>query len=146
VVCVAGVHDEGDAVPCSGHRDVEAIWCLQSASVSGSQVFDHRGSDETGLPGDLTRRLLSRAGRIVYDGYPTGVAVAWAQHHGGPWPATNTQHPSVGATSIHRFLRLVAWQNAPAELLPVELRDDCRDIPRRVDGVAHPAVSASGQQ
>jgi NADP-dependent aldehyde dehydrogenase len=89
----------------------------------------HRGPDETALPADLTGRLLPRVGRIVYDGYPTGVAVAWAQHHGGPWPATNTQHTSVGTTAIHRFLRPVAWQNAPTELLPAELRDGRRGHP-----------------
>jgi len=99
----------------------------------------HRGHAETDLPGEVARRLLPRAGRIVYDGYPTGVAVSWAQHHGGPWPATNTQHTSVGASAIRRFLRPVAWQNAPADLLPAELRDEYRGIPRRVDGVLHPA-------
>ncbi|GIJ57345.1 aldehyde dehydrogenase (NADP(+)) [Virgisporangium aurantiacum] len=99
----------------------------------------HRGPGETDLPGRLTRRLLPRAGRIVFDGYPTGVAVAWAQHHGGPWPATNTQHTSVGTTAIRRFLRPVAWQNAPSDLLPAELRNGYRRISRRVDGVLHPA-------
>jgi NADP-dependent aldehyde dehydrogenase len=97
-----------------------------------------RGPGETDLPGRLTRRLLPRAGRLVFDGYPTGVAVAWAQHHGGPWPATNTRHTSVGAAAIRRFLRPVAWQNAPSDLLPAELRDGYRRIPRRVDGVPHP--------
>jgi NADP-dependent aldehyde dehydrogenase len=48
-----------------------------------------------------------------YDAYPTGVAVSWAQHHGGPWPSTNTQHTSIGTTAIRRFLRPVTWQNAP---------------------------------
>jgi NADP-dependent aldehyde dehydrogenase len=100
----------------------------------------HRGPGETNLPGRLSRRLLPRAGRIVYDGYPTGVAVAWAQHHGGPWPATNTLHTSVGTTAIRRFLRPVAWQNAPSDLLPAELRDGYRRIPRRIDGVLRPAV------
>ena len=126
-----------------GEADLFAALDTLPASLTATV---HRGSDETRLPGDLARRLLTRAGRIVYDGYPTGVAVAWAQHHGGPWPATNTQHTSVGATAIRRFLRPVSWQNAPAELLPIELRDDCRDIPRRVDGVAHPAASASDPQ
>ncbi len=96
----------------------------------------HRGPGEIGLPAELTQRFRSRTGRLIYDGYPTGVAVAWAQHHGGPWPATNTQHTSVGATAIRRFLRPVTWQNAPADLLPPELRDDYTTIPRRVDGQA----------
>jgi NADP-dependent aldehyde dehydrogenase len=79
--------------------------------------------------------LRGRTGRLLFDGYPTGVAVAWAQHHGGPWPATDTQHTSVGTTSIRRFLRPLAWQDAPAELLPPELRDGPAAVPRREDGI-----------
>ncbi|WP_231934614.1 aldehyde dehydrogenase family protein [Micromonospora viridifaciens] len=93
-----------------------------------------RGHDETELPQTLTEQLRPRAGRLVYDAYPTGVAVSWAQHHGGPWPSTNTQHTSVGTTAIRRFLRPVTWQSAPADLLPAELTDDYHAIPRRVDG------------
>ncbi|MGW0215637.1 aldehyde dehydrogenase (NADP(+)) [Micromonospora chokoriensis] len=87
---------------------------------------------------DAVRRLVdvfaARAGRIVFDGYPTGVRVSWAQHHGGPWPSTNAVHTSVGATAIRRFLRPLAWQDAPEWVLPEELRDDYAAIPRRVDG------------
>jgi NADP-dependent aldehyde dehydrogenase len=83
----------------------------------------------------VARLFRERAGRFLYDGYPTGVAVSWAQHHGGPWPSTNTQYTSVGMTAIRRFLRPVTWQDAPAELLPEELRDVGADVPRRVDGV-----------
>lgn len=93
-----------------------------------------RGSGETELPGEVSARLRHRAGRFVFDAYPTGVAVSWAQHHGGPWPSTNSQHTSVGTTAIRRFLRPVTWQGAPQELLPEELRDDCTAVPRRVDG------------
>ncbi|RAO36039.1 Aldehyde dehydrogenase (NADP(+)) [Micromonospora noduli] len=85
--------------------------------------------------------LAARAGRIVFDGYPTGVRVSWAQHHGGPWPSTNAVHTSVGATSIRRFLRPLAWQDAPAWVLPEELRDEYTAISRRVDGRLQPAVA-----
>lgn len=94
-----------------------------------------RGAGETRLPLRLAKGLRQRAGRVIYDGFPTGVAVSWAQQHGGPWPSTNSQHTSVGATSIRRFLRPVAWQDAPAELLPTELQDGYCHVPRRVDGV-----------
>ncbi|HEU4347738.1 MAG TPA: aldehyde dehydrogenase (NADP(+)) [Actinoplanes sp.] len=94
-----------------------------------------RGQGERELPVELSRRLRPYAGRLVYDAYPTGVAVSWAQHHGGPWPSTNSQHTSVGTTAIRRFLRPVTWQNAPADVLPAELTDDYLGIPRRVDGV-----------
>ena len=83
---------------------------------------------------DLLAVATERAGRIVFDGFPTGVRVSWAQHHGGPWPSTNSQHTSVGATAIRRFLRPLAFQNAPEWVLPRELHDAPADIPRRVDG------------
>ncbi|MCO1657674.1 aldehyde dehydrogenase (NADP(+)) [Pseudonocardia humida] len=79
--------------------------------------------------------LRTRAGRVLFDGYPTGVLVAWAQTHGGPWPSTNTVHTSVGPTAIRRFLRPLTWQNAPERVLPPELRDAGPAIPRRIDGV-----------
>ncbi|WP_299951336.1 aldehyde dehydrogenase (NADP(+)) [uncultured Modestobacter sp.] len=94
-----------------------------------------RGAGETQLPLTVSQELRTRAGRIVYDAYPTGVAVSWAQHHGGPWPSTNSQHTSVGTSAIRRFLRPVTWQGAPADVLPAELTDDFTGIPRRVDGV-----------
>jgi NADP-dependent aldehyde dehydrogenase len=94
-----------------------------------------RGQGETQLPLAVSEQLRPRAGRLVYDAYPTGVAVSWAQHHGGPWPSTNSQHTSVGTTAIRRFLRPVTWQGAPQEVLPAELTDDYRGIARRIDGV-----------
>jgi NADP-dependent aldehyde dehydrogenase len=94
-----------------------------------------RGAGETELPLAVSEQLRTRAGRLVYDAYPTGVAVSWAQHHGGPWPSTNSQHTSVGTTAIRRFLRPVTWQGAPQEVLPAELTDGFRGIPRRIDGV-----------
>jgi NADP-dependent aldehyde dehydrogenase len=94
-----------------------------------------RGEGETDLPLAVSQELRTRAGRLVYDAYPTGVAVSWAQHHGGPWPSTNSQHTSVGTTAIRRFLRPVTWQGAPQEVLPQELTDGFTSIPRRIDGV-----------
>ena len=95
----------------------------------------HHGDDEDALVGRLTDVALPTAGRIVYNAFPTGVAVSWAQTHGGPWPSTNSLHTSVGATAIRRFLRPVTFQNAPESVLPDELHDGYGDIPRRVDGV-----------
>ncbi|MBN9102373.1 MULTISPECIES: aldehyde dehydrogenase (NADP(+)) [unclassified Pseudonocardia] len=93
---------------------------------------------------DLVAALGRTAGRIVFDGFPTGVAVSWAQHHGGPWPATNSLHTSVGATAVRRFLRPLTWQDAPEHALPPELRDTPEPtLPRRVDGRLEPAVERS---
>jgi NADP-dependent aldehyde dehydrogenase len=95
----------------------------------------HTASDTVDVNESLRVALESRSGRVVYNGFPTGVAVSWAQHHGGGWPASNSLHTSVGATAVRRFLRPLAWQDAPQSVLPVELRDETTDIVRRVDGV-----------
>jgi NADP-dependent aldehyde dehydrogenase len=97
----------------------------------------HVGEGETDLPARVLAVARSFAGRVLVNGYPTGVAVNWSMMHGGPWPAsTNAGHTSVGATSIRRFLRPVAFQNVPDALLPDELRDaNPLALPRRT--VAH---------
>ena len=95
----------------------------------------HHGTDEDVLVTRLTEIARPTAGRFVYNGFPTGVAVSWAQTHGGPWPSTNSLHTSVGATAIRRFLRPVTYQNAPASVLPAELHDGHGAIARRIDGV-----------
>ena len=62
-------------------------------------------------------------GRVVWNGWPTGVAVTWAQQHGGPFPATTAPgFTSVGATAIRRWLVPVTYQDFPAQLLPEQLR------------------------
>ncbi|MFB7777363.1 aldehyde dehydrogenase (NADP(+)) [Streptomyces bauhiniae] len=84
----------------------------------------------------LLARLTPLAGRVLVDGWPTGVAVAPAQHHGGPYPATTSTSTSVGGTAVERWLRPVAYQNTPEPLLPPELRDgNPLGLPRRYDGV-----------
>jgi NADP-dependent aldehyde dehydrogenase len=56
-------------------------------------------------------------------------------HHGGPYPATTSLHTSVGSTAIRRFLRPICYQDAPAELLPAELRPgNPLGIPRLLNG------------
>ncbi|MGH3264372.1 MAG: aldehyde dehydrogenase (NADP(+)) [Trebonia sp.] len=66
-------------------------------------------------------RLSRFAGRVVFGGWPTGVAVAPAMTHGGPYPATTSPTTSVGGTAIDRWLRPVTYQTVPPELLPAEL-------------------------
>jgi len=85
---------------------------------------------------DILAVLTEIAGRVLFAGWPTGVAVSWAQQHGGPWPSTTTIHTSVGVSAMRRFLRPVAYQDAPDAALPAELREgNPLGIPRRVDGV-----------
>jgi NADP-dependent aldehyde dehydrogenase len=67
--------------------------------------------------------LERKAGRILANGFPTGVEVADAMVHGGPYPAsTNFGATSVGTLSIRRWLRPVCYQNIPNDLLPADLR------------------------
>ncbi|MRG61194.1 aldehyde dehydrogenase family protein [Agromyces sp. CFH 90414] len=85
---------------------------------------------------DIVAVLAEVAGRVLFAGWPTGVAVSWAQQHGGPWPSTTSIHTSVGMTAMRRFLRPVAFQDAPEHALPDELKEsNPLGIPRRVDGV-----------
>jgi acyl-CoA reductase-like NAD-dependent aldehyde dehydrogenase len=77
-----------------------------------------------------------QAGRVIFDGFPTGVSVCWAMQHGGPYPASSSaEATSVGMTSIRRFLRPVAFQNAPHSTLHPALQDgNPLGIWRRVNG------------
>lgn len=118
--------------------DAQLLAAIDQVPDSLTATLHVEDSDHERLTA-LLPPLERASGRIVFNGYPTGVRVSWAQHHGGPWPATNSFHTSVGVTAIRRFLRPVAWQNAPASLLPAELRDEYASIPRRIDGVLQTA-------
>jgi NADP-dependent aldehyde dehydrogenase len=95
-----------------------------------------------GTPEDLTAYaslvsiLEGKAGRLIVNGFPTGVEVCASMQHGGPYPATtDSRSTSVGTAAIHRFARPVAYQGFPQSLLPVELQDtNPRGIWRLVDG------------
>lgn len=105
------------------------------AKVPGSltaTLHAQPGEDVSGL----VEQLSGLAGRVLFAGWPTGVAVNWAQQHGGPYPATTSLFTSVGATAVRRFQRPVAYQDAPETHLHPALRDDNPlNIPRRVDGL-----------
>ena len=104
------------------------------AKVPGSltaTVHAEPGENVTGL----VEQLSGLAGRVLFDGWPTGVAVNWAQQHGGPYPATTSLFTSVGATAVRRFQRPVAYQDAPEAVLHPALHEgNPLRIPRRVDG------------
>ena len=84
----------------------------------------------------LIPALEQKVGRIIVNGWPTGVEVGHAMVHGGPFPATSdSRTTSVGTLAINRFLRPVAYQNLPPELLPAPLQDENPwQLNRRVDG------------
>jgi NADP-dependent aldehyde dehydrogenase len=89
---------------------------------------------------ELVARLLPNleglAGRVLANGWPTGVEVSHAMVHGGPYPATSDgRSTSVGTLAMERFLRPVCYQNFPDELLPEPLRRDAQSgLPHRLDG------------
>ncbi|QSB07124.1 aldehyde dehydrogenase (NADP(+)) [Natronoglycomyces albus] len=87
--------------------------------------------------GDLVQVLARTAGRVLYNGWPTGVSVTHAQQHGGPYPATTAAGTtSVGTAAIGRFLRPVAYQGFPDSALPDALKEsNPLGLPRMVDGV-----------
>ncbi|MEV8443434.1 aldehyde dehydrogenase (NADP(+)) [Actinosynnema sp. NPDC051121] len=114
--------------------DLETVLPRLPGTLTGTV---HAAESEHEAAGRVGETLRPVVGRLIFNGWPTGVAVAWGMHHGGPWPATtNPLHTSVGATSIRRWVAPVTYQSWPDALLPAELRDgNPLGIPRRVDGV-----------
>lgn len=96
----------------------------------------HAAADDHPQARELVRRLELVAGRLVFNGWPTGVEVGHATVHGGPHPATSAASTtSVGSRAIERFLRPVAYQNLPEELFPEEIQKaNVWSVPQRVDG------------
>ncbi|MFF6775161.1 aldehyde dehydrogenase (NADP(+)) [Streptomyces sp. NPDC012637] len=112
----------------SSREEISAVLAL----VPGNLTATLQAADEDPEAASLLAELTPLAGRILVNGWPTGVAVADAQHHGGPYPATTSPSTSVGGTAIERWLRPVAYQSTPEHLLPPELRDDNPlGVPRR---------------
>lgn len=85
----------------------------------------------------LQELLEIHVGRLVFNGFPTGVEIGHATHHGGPYPATSTQvHTSIGPAAIERFVRPVCYQNCPQDQLPDALKNkNPQNLYRVVDGV-----------
>lgn len=134
-----GIREEcfGPAVVLARYDDEAGLLAGLSAFEGqlAAAVFAQRDEDEA-LIGRLSPLLTARVGRLVFDAFPTGVAVTWAMQHGGPYPATTSpEHTSVGLTSTRRFMRPVCWQSAPEAVLPAALRDgNPTGIWRRVEG------------
>lgn len=123
-------------------RFVEAA-SIVDGSLTGTI---HSEPDEAEAVAPLAAALRERVGRLIFNGYPTGVAVVASMHHGGPYPSTTAPgHTSVGLTAVNRFLRPVAYQNTPLSLLPPALRDgNPLGIRRLVDGAWTGGRDASG--
>jgi len=84
----------------------------------------HAEESEQDQANKLYHLLREKVGRLIWNGFPTGVAVVPSMVHGGPYPATTAAGTtSVGMTAIRRFMRPVAYQNMPDSLLPDALKD-----------------------
>ena len=104
-------------------RDLAEMQAVAAAMAGQLTTTLHLDPADYPVAQTLMPVLERKAGRVLINGFPTGVEVVDAQVHGGPYPAsTNFGATSVGTMSIRRWLRPVAYQNFPAELLPVDLR------------------------
>jgi NADP-dependent aldehyde dehydrogenase len=132
------MHEEifGPASLVVGSRNVAEMRVVAEC-MSGqlTATLQYEQGDED-LASALLPILERKAGRILFNGFPTGVEVSYAMVHGGPFPATSdSRSTSVGAAAIDRFLRPVCYQDVPDELLPLALqRANPLGIWRVIDG------------
>ncbi len=120
-------------VRCRNEADRMAVARALEGQLTATLLME---DGDTELARGLMPVLERKAGRLLVNGYSTGVEVCHSMMHGGPYPAsTDTRSTSVGSRAILRFLRPVAYQNMPAALLPEGLGDTDTG-PRLVDGTA----------
>ena len=120
-------------VECKNEEELIAV----GASIEGQLTATILGEpSDAGVSKKLLSKLKSKAGRILFQGVPTGVAVTEAMQHGGPFPATtDNRFTSVGTDAVYRWLRPVAFQDCPNELLPAALQNENPlGILRTIDG------------
>jgi NADP-dependent aldehyde dehydrogenase len=104
-------------------EDLLPVLAALAGNLVGTVHVDTDSPADIELARQVVAVLERIAGRVVCNGWPTGVAVVAAQNHGGPWPATTVpSSTSVGTAAIRRWLVPVAYQDFPAELLPPGLR------------------------
>ena len=126
----------GPAAVLVEYRD-EAELLAAAASLDGQLTATVHGV-ETDDIAPLLGLLAERAGRVLWNGWPTGVSVTYAMQHGGPYPATTSPSTtSVGTSAVGRFLRPVSYQSMPQHLLPPPLRDSNPwSVPQRINGAS----------
>ena len=120
-------------VRCAGEPELaEVVESLEGQLTAALHISESDHEDARRLIPVLERKV----GRILVNGFGTGVEVAPAMVHGGPYPSTSDgRSTSVGTMAIDRFLRPVSYQDLPDALLPDDLRDsNPRGIDRLVDG------------
>jgi NADP-dependent aldehyde dehydrogenase len=109
-------------VACGSPDELEQI----ARTLEGQLTASVHGTEEDFEKyHSLVSVLETRVGRLIFNGYPTGVEVCSSMQHGGPYPATtDSRTTSVGTAAIERFTRPICYQDTPQTLLPVELRDE----------------------
>jgi NADP-dependent aldehyde dehydrogenase len=114
----------------------EAQMLAVARRLDGNLTGSIHATGDPDLEAELVRIVEQKVGRVICNGYPTGVEVCPAQQHGGPYPSSSAAwSTSVGADAIVRFARFVAYQDAPQRLLPAALHDaNPLGIIRRVNG------------
>ncbi|NBE56167.1 aldehyde dehydrogenase family protein [Streptomyces sp. YC537] len=117
-------------------RDLAHVAAVLRALDGQLTATVHSADADLEAARELLPLLERRVGRVLFNGWPTGVEVGHAMVHGGPYPATSdSRTTSVGSLAVDRFLRPVAYQDVPAELLPAPVRDDNPyEVPRLVNG------------
>lgn len=120
-------------VQCKNKTELKAV--LQSLEGQLTATI-HATAEDAATVRALTDIMIQKAGRIIYGGYPTGVEVCHSMQHGGPFPsATDARSTSVGTAAIYRFVRPVAYQDFPDDLLPEALQKaNPLQVLRLVDG------------
>lgn len=117
-------------------EEIATVLARLPGNLTATLQISAAEAEGEGEAAELIAALTPLAGRVLVNGWPTGVAVASAQQHGGPYPATTSTSTSVGGTAIERWLRPVAYQTTPEALLPPELREaNPLGVPRRVNGL-----------
>ncbi|WAC57495.1 aldehyde dehydrogenase (NADP(+)) [Gordonia sp. SL306] len=120
-------------VKCRDEQQVRDVTAKLEGQLTATVHADDIDHDDAGA---LLQLLELKAGRILFNGWPTGVEVGHAMVHGGPYPATSdSRTTSVGSLAIERFLRPVAYQDVPSSLLPSSIADgNPEQLWRRIDG------------
>ena len=121
-------------IRCQDAEDLQATLRIAGGNLTATI---HAGAADNAEDVRAVAELVEQqAGRVIFDGFPTGVEVCHAMVHGGPYPATSAPlTTSVGTLAIRRFARPVCFQNVPDRFLPLELRNhNERKIWRIVNG------------
>jgi NADP-dependent aldehyde dehydrogenase len=120
-------------VRCADADEMASVAAHLEGQLTATLHADDSDHDQAA---DLLALLELKVGRILFNGWPTGVEVGYAMVHGGPSPATSdSRTTSVGARAIERFLRPVCYQDVPKSLLPSAIADgNPEGLWRRIDG------------